>query len=270
MIPKVFGILNITPNSFSDGGRFLDPEAALAHARALVADGADVIDMGGASSNPEARGVAPEVEIGRLAPAVASLKKAGVPVSVDSFSTTVQRWALAEGVAYLNDIQGFAEPAFYPELAATESRLVVMHSVQGRGPATRVVVAPEEIFDRVHAFFEARIAALTGAGIARERLILDPGMGFFLGTNPEASFTILRRIADLKRAFGLPVLISVSRKSFLRKLTGRGPQESGPATLAAEIFACLQGVDYLRTHDPAAISDAIAVWCVLAGEGSRA
>lgn len=267
---KLFGILNITPDSFSDGGRFLAPEAALAQARKLVEDGADALDLGGAASNPDAEAVAPEVEIGRLAPVVAAMKRDGVAVSVDTFSPDVQRWAMGAGVDYLNDIQGFPDPSLYPELAASSAKLIVMHSVQGLGKATRIAVAPDEIYDRTCRFFEARFKALTDAGIARERLILDPGMGFFLGTKSEASFVILRRIADLKRAFGLPVLISVSRKSFLRKITGRPVGESGPATLAAELFAVLHGADMIRTHDPAAIRDGWKVWQALAGGAPRA
>jgi dihydropteroate synthase type 2 len=118
---------------------------------------------------------------------------------------------------------------------------------------------PEVIFEEIHAFFENRILGLTEAGIARDRLILDPGMGFFLGRNPEASFFVLRRIAQLKKAFGLPTLVSVSRKSFLRAVTGRAPSEAAAATLAAELFAAGQGVDYIRTHDPAALRDALVV-----------
>jgi len=262
---KLFGILNITPDSFSDGGRFLAPEAALAQARKLVEGGADALDLGGAASNPNAEAVAPEIEIARLAPVVAAMKAEGVSLSIDTFSPDVQRWALREGVDYLNDIQGFPEPSFYPELAASPAKLIVMHSVQGLGIATRIAVAPDEIYDRTCRFFEARFKALIDAGIARERLILDPGMGFFLGTNSEASFVILRRIADLKRAFGLPVLISVSRKSFLRKITGRPVGEIGPATLSAELFAASQGADMIRTHDPAATRDGLAVWQTLAG-----
>jgi len=269
MRPLLFGILNITPDSFSDGGRFLEPAAALAHARKLVSDGADVLDIGAASSNPDSEGVAPEVEIGRLAPVVAAMKKEGTSLSIDTFSPEVQCWALAQGVDYINDIQGFSDPELYPELAASDAKLIVMHSVQGLGKATPIKVAPEEIYDRTARFFEARVKALTDAGIARSRLILDPGMGFFLGTDPETSFAMLRRISDLKRAFGLPVLISVSRKSFLRKITGRGPRESGPASLAAEIFAALEGADCLRTHDPAATSDALAVCRALAGGPRR-
>ena len=267
---KTFAILNITPDSFSDGGRFLAPEAALAQAEKLVAGSADVLDLGGAASNVDAEAVPPEVEIARLAPVVAALKAKGVSVSIDSFSPAVQRWALGEGVDYLNDIQGFADPALYPALAAASARLVVMHSVQGRGKATRLPVTPPEIFDRVCHFFEGRIAALTAAGVARERLILDPGMGFFLSDDPATSFEMLRRTSDLKAAFGLPVLISVSRKSFLRKITGRPSADSGPGTLAAEIFAVLQGANYIRTHDPAALKDGLAIWRTLVGPGPRA
>ncbi len=185
---KLFGILNITPDSFSDGGRFLDPEAALAHGRALIAAGADALDIGAASSNPESEAVAPDVEIARMAPVVAALKAEGVALSIDTFAAPVQRWALAQGVDYVNDIQGFPDAEIYPALAASSAKLIVMHSVQGRGKATRVAVPPHEIYDRVCRFFATRLTALTAAGIARERLILDPGMGFFLGTDPQTSY----------------------------------------------------------------------------------
>ncbi len=227
--------------------------------------GADVLDLGAASSNPDSAGVAPEIEIARLAPVVAALKADGVAISIDSFSTEVQRWALAQGVDYLNDIQGFPDPEIHPALARARAKLIVMHSVQARGKATRVTVPAAEIFARVERFFEGRIAALMGAGIARERLILDPGMGFFLGTDVEASLTMLRRLGDLKNCFGLPVLVSVSRKSFVRTLAGRTPQEAGAASLAGEIFAIHQGADHIRTHDPRALADALAVWRALDG-----
>lgn len=260
---NIFGIVNITEDSFSDGGRYLAPDAAIAHARRLAGDGADGIDLGAASSNPDAVPVAPEVEIARLAPVVEALKQDGVSVSADSFALEVQRWALAQGVDYLNDIQGFPDPEIYSALAATTAKLIVMHSVQGRGPATRVRVPANTLMDRILKFFETRIAALTQAGVDRERLILDPGMGLFLGTDKDASFTVLRGIPELKRAFGLPLLVSVSRKSFLRRLTGRAPLESGPASLAAELFAVLRGADYVRTHEPGPLKDVLATWRAL-------
>ncbi|MDE1937791.1 MAG: dihydropteroate synthase [Alphaproteobacteria bacterium] len=258
--PIILGILNITDDSFSDGGRYLAPEAAIAHAKTLVAGGATVLDLGAAASNPDARQIPPETEIARLKPVVAALKQQDVAISVDSFSPEVQRWALAEGVGYVNDIHGFQEPALYPALAATQAKLIAMHSVQRRGRATRVDVPPDEIFDRILRFFEGRVAALEEAGVGRCRIILDPGMGFFLGSDREASFVVLRRLKDLKQAFGLPVLISVSRKSFLRTITGRDAANAGYATLAAELFAVFQGADYIRTHDPAALSDGLAIW----------
>ena len=258
MAPKILGILNITEDSFSDGGKFLDPAAALEQARALAKD-ADAIDLGAASSKPGAIGVAPEVEIARLAPVVAMLKGEGMPVSVDTFAPGVQRWALSQDIGYLNDVRGFPDQDLYPALAGSHAKLIMMFSVEGLGPATRLRVPVEELPGRMARFFEERIMALTRAGVSAERLILDPGMGLFLGSHPDASFSVLRRIADLKREFGLAVLISVSRKSFLRHLVGRGVAEIGPATLAAELFAVRQGADYIRTHDPRALGDALKV-----------
>ena len=266
--PGIFGILNITEDSFSDGGRYLDPEAALAHAQALVNEGADVLDVGAASSNPQSEPVPPDIEIGRLAPVVLAAKERGWKISVDSFSSETQLWALEEGVEYLNDIQGFADPSLYAHLAAAKAKLVVMHAVQGPGPAQRIDTDPRDIMGRVADFFDARIEALTQAGVARERLILDPGMGLFVGTRPEVSLTILRRLPQLKSAFGLPILVSVSRKSFLRKLTGRSVGEIGPGTLAAELYAALHGADILRTHEPRPLRDALRIWSYIASGDS--
>jgi len=264
---ELFGILNLTEDSFSDGGRFLDPEAAVAEARRLVAAGADVVDLGAAASNIAARPVAAAEEIRRLEPVIDALAADGIAISVDSFAPETQRFALRRGVEFLNDIQGFPDPALYPELAAGQCRLVVMHAVQERGRARPVEVAAAEIRSRIAAFFAARIAALTAAGIARERLILDPGMGFFLSSRPEASLAVLRDIGRLKREYGLPVLVSVSRKSFLRAVTGRGnPAELGAATLAAELYAAAQGADFIRTHDPGALRDALKVMAALGVE----
>lgn len=258
MNPAILGILNITADSFSDGGKYLETGAALAHAKRLIQAGAQILDIGAAASNPASEPVPSEIEIARLAPVIEALHADNVEVSVDSFSPVVQRWCLDAGVAYLNDIHGFPDPALYPHLAASQARLIVMHAVQSEGKATADDVPPETIFERVLDFFRVRIEALTAAGIGRDRLILDPGMGMFLGRHPEASFEVLARTAALKQAFDLPVLISVSRKSFLRR--GRLAGEAGPATLAAELFACREGADYIRTHDPAALADGIMVW----------
>jgi len=270
--PAIFGIVNITEDSFSDGGRFLDTTAALTHARRLVAAGAEIIDLGAAASNIAARPVAPAEEIRRLDPLITALAADGTPVSVDSFAPEVQRFAIARGVAFLNDIQGFPDPSFYQELAAASCRLVVMHAVQGRGRAQQVELTAGDVWERIHVFFAGRVRALERGGIARQRLILDPGMGFFLSSRPEASLRVLAGIERLKQAFGLPVLVSASRKSFLRAVTGRaGASELGAATLAAELYAAEQGADYIRTHDPAALVDALKVMTALRAEaaGSR-
>ncbi len=262
--PAILGIINITEDSFSDGGRFLDSAAALAQARALVAAGAQIIDLGAAASNVDAKPVAAAEEIRRLEPLLAALAADGTPVSVDSFAPEVQRFAMGRGAAFLNDIQGFPDPGIYPELAAASCRLVVMHAVHGRGRAQRVELSADEAWDRIQAFFADRVAALERAGIARERLVLDPGMGFFLSSRPEASLRVLAGLDRLKQAFGLPVLVSVSRKSFLRAVTGRSTAAAlGAATLAAELFAAEGGADYIRTHDPGPLADGLKVIAAL-------
>jgi dihydropteroate synthase type 2 len=258
--PLLIGILNITEDSFSDGGRYLDPVAAIAQARWLVEAGADVVELGAAASNVAAKPVSPEEEIRRLGPVIDALQHQGVTLSVDSFHPDVQRFALSRRVAYLNDIQGFPDPAIYPQLAAARCRLVVMHAAQGRGRAQSLDLGPDEVWGRVLDFFAERIPRLEHTGIARERLVLDPGMGLFLSSRPEASLRALRGLPELRQAFGLPVLVSVSRKSFLRALTGHDDSAAlGAATLAAELYAAGQGADFIRTHDPAALRDALIV-----------
>lgn len=257
--PRLIGIVNITEDSFSDGGRYLATADALAHARQLRADGADIIELGPAASNPDATPVTGAEQRRRLLPILQRLTADGIPISVDSLHPQVQQFAIARGAAYLNDIQGFPHPAFYPELAASGCQLIVMHSVQPAGPATRVVTDPAHIWARIEEFFTRRLATLEAAGIGRDRLIIDPGLGYFLGSNPEPSLTVLARIRHLKESFGLPVVVSPSRKSFLRAITGQDTAQAGAATLAAEIFAAWHGADYIRTHDVAAIHDALTV-----------
>jgi dihydropteroate synthase type 2 len=267
---KLLGILNITEDSFSDGGRYLQPVAAIARAEYLAENGADIIDLGAASSNPDSKAVPAEVEIARLAPVVRALQAKRVPVSIDSFSPEVQLWAAGQGADFINDVQGFRHPEIYDRLAASDARLIVMHAVQEGARAERIAVDPKDILDRVLTFFGRRLPLLEAAGIARGRLILDPGMGFFLGTDPEASYEVLRRLQRLKDAFSLPILVSVSRKSFLRAITGKRPQEAAAATLAAELFAAAKGADYIRTHEPGALRDGLLVRRALEGEGPAA
>jgi dihydropteroate synthase type 2 len=267
--PRIVGIVNITQDSFSDGGRYLDPAAALAHARRLRAEGADIIELGPAASHPDSAPVSAAEEQRRLAPVLGQLAADGIPVSVDSFLPETLRFAVSAGATCLNDIHGFGDPGLYPLLAASECRLVVMHAVQAAGAATKVVTDPAAVRDGMCRFFARRLAALQAAGIRRDRLVIDPGLGYFLGSTPGPSLAALAGIRELKDTFGVPVLVSPSRKSFLRALTGRDVTQSGPATLAAEIFAAWQGADYIRTHDVGAARDALTLLAAIAREARQ-
>lgn len=264
--PQIVAIVNVTEDSFSDGGRFLAPEAAIAHARALEADGADWLELGPASSHPDATLVPAAEQIGRLEPVVAVLGEGALPLSVDATLPEVLDWSLDAGVAMVNDVRGFPEPKTWERLASSRARVVVVHSLLGEERATRDAATPEEVLDHLDRFFETRLAELVRAGVAEDRLIVDPGMGFFLGTDPRSSIEVLRRIPALRERFGRPVFISVSRKSFLRAITGRPIDGIGAATLAAELVAAQSGADYLRTHDAGALRDALAVRQAIEGK----
>jgi len=261
--PALLGIVNVTPDSFSDGGRYLDAERAVEHAHALWDAGADFVDIGAASSHPAAPDVPPEREIARLAPVLDLLEGSELRLSIDSARSEVQGYALARGVSMLNDIRGFADPAFYPELARHSCKLVLMYSAPPRPPGARSVTG-SELLERIRKFFEQRTQALIAAGIAPERIIVDPGMGLFLGPSKQASLTVLRALASLRDQLGYPMLIGISRKSILTAITdGKGnarpPLERAAAGLAAELFAARSGVDYIRTHDVRALRDGLAV-----------
>jgi dihydropteroate synthase type 2 len=268
--PRIIGIVNITQDSFSDGGRYLDPAAAASHARKLRAEGADIIELGPAASHPDSAPVSAVEEQRRLAPVLGQLAGDGIPVSVDSFLPETLKFAVSAGAAWLNDVHGFGDPGLYPLLAASECRLIVMHAVQAAGAATRVVTDASAVRDGMCRFFARRLAALEAAGIGRDRLVIDPGLGYFLGSTPGPSLAALAGIRELKAAFGVPVLVSPSRKSFLRALTGKDVTRSGPVTLAAEIFAAWQGADYIRTHDVAAARDAFTFLAAITREASHA
>ncbi|MFJ2112732.1 MULTISPECIES: dihydropteroate synthase [unclassified Streptomyces] len=258
--PSLVGIVNITTDSFSDGNNFLTAHAAVAHALRLRAEGADVIELGPAASHPGAQQVTAAEEMRRLADVIDQLVAEGIPVSVDSYQPATQRFAAARGATYLNDIQGFGDPAQYEELAGTGCRLIVMHSVQRHGLATKVRTDPTQVCRGIEEFFDERLAALETAGIPHDRLVIDPGLGYFLGSGPEPSLRTLAGLEQLKARFDVPVLVSPSRKSFLRTLTGSGLSAIGPATLAAELYAARRGADFIRTHDIAALRDALTVF----------
>jgi len=259
-MPKIFGIVNITSDSFSDGGQYLAPEKTLVHAQQLVDTGADVLDIGPASSHPDAGAVTPAEEIARLQGVWSLLKALPAGLSVDSFQIETQRWAIAHGTDWLNDINGFAEPSLYDELADASCQLVVMHAIQSKGIARRAPAPDGDIWDHILRFFETRLKILEDAGIARDRLVIDPGMGFFLGNDPQTSLRVLGGLARLKQAFDAPVLICASRKSFLRAIANVSLAEVGPVSLAAELLATAQGVDYIRTHEVAPLAQALTLW----------
>ena len=268
--PRIVGIVNITEDSFSDGGRYLDPAVAVTHARKLLTDGADIIELGPAASHPDSAPVSAAQERRRLAPVLERLAADGVPLSVDSFRSETLRFAVSAGAVCLNDIHGFGDPGLYPDLEASDCRLIVMHAVQAAGAATRVLTDQAAVWDGTLRFFARRLAVLQAAGIGRDRLVIDPGLGYFLGSTPGPSLAALAGIRELKDTFGVPVLVSPSRKSFLRALTGSDVTRSGPATLAAEIFAAWQGADYIRTHDVAAARDALTLLAAITREASHA
>lgn len=251
---EILGILNTSPDSFSDGGRFSGTPEAIAHGMRLLAD-ADILDIGAASSHPDAQAVDPELEITRLGAVIDAFKTQNARISIDSFKPRVQVFAARRGVEFLNDIHGFPDPAVYPELLSSGVKLIAMHAVQAQGIAVRENVSPALILDRIYTFFDRRVQQLLRV-FPRDRLIIDPGMGFFLSTDPEASLQALRALPSLKARYGLPVLVSVSRKSFLGTLTGRDVQDRAAATLAAELYAAAAGADYIRTHDARALKDA--------------
>jgi dihydropteroate synthase len=256
----IFGIVNLTRDSFSDGGRWLDSQAAIAHALRLAEAGADVIDLGAESTHPDAEAVAADEEIRRLQPVVTALRAAGCAVSVDTCKPDVMAAMLACGVDWLNDVRGFRSPAAMAVVASAPAnvRFVAMCARSDGPRADRADHDPATVVADVRAFFAERAAAFAAVGVGRDRLVLDPGMGFFLGRDPANSLRVLRQLAELGRDCG-PLLVSVSRKSFLGAVTGADVQGRGAATLAAELWAARAGAAWIRTHDVRALRDALLV-----------
>ena len=247
--PEIVGVVNITTGSFSDGGKYLDTSKAIEHAEQLLEDGADILDLGAAASNPHAEHVSSEKEVERLAPLVKHLQHRHARISIDTTKREVQEWAISQGVEFLNDIRGFPDPSLYSELARSDTKLIVMHFISDLDKAVRESKEPKEVLESIHSFFMTRLSELRAAGIRDERIIIDPGMGFFLASNPEPSLAVLARLSELRETFGLPILVGVSRKSFLKNLGEPDACDIETRTLAAELYAAQQGVSYIRTHD---------------------
>jgi dihydropteroate synthase len=254
--PLVMGILNVTPDSFSDGGRFLDPAAALAQAQRLAAEGADIIDVGAESSRPygDAVPVPREEEIARLQPVMAAVVGLGLPVSIDSMKAAVAAWALDQGAAIVNDVWGLQrDPEMAPLVAARRVPVVIMHNREAAD-------AGVDIMADIAAFFERSLAIADKAGIARTQIVLDPGIGF--GKTPEQSMTAIARLAELKR-FGLPLLIGASRKRFIASVVPAPPDRRLGGSIAAHLMAVHNGARIVRTHDVAETVQAFKVAAAL-------
>ncbi len=263
--PEVWGVLNVTPDSFSDGGRYLDPAAALAQGRALVAAGASVIDVGGESTRPGAEPVAPEVERARVLPVVAALAAEGIRVSIDTMNAGTAAAAVEAGAAIVNDVSGgLADPAMLGTVAGLTCDYVLMH---WRGPSavwdqvSEYDWAPRDVTDELR----ARLAAAREAGIAADRLWVDPGLGF--AKRAEHNWQLLAHLDEL-RALGARVLVGASRKRFLGALLPDGTPVDERDLLTAVLSALVADrVDALRVHDVAATARALAVQRSLAGAG---
>lgn len=257
---RTFGIVNVTRDSFSDGGRYLATEAAVAHAERLRADGADVLDLGAESTHPDAEDVSADEEVARLAPVVRALLARGACLSIDSCKPAVMAAMVAQGVHWLNDVNGFrsAEAMALVAAAPPSVGFVAMFSRSPTGRAERHANDRGDLLAEIRAFFADRVRAFARAGVARPRLVLDPGMGFFLGGAAANSLSVLKHLGALRAEFA-PVLVSVSRKSFVGEVTGAPVAERGAGTLAAELWAARAQVDWIRTHDVKALRSAWAV-----------
>jgi dihydropteroate synthase len=253
--PLIMGVVNITPDSFSDGGRFLDPARAAEQSRRLVEEGADLLDIGGESSRPGAAPVALEEERRRVIPVLERVIELGVPVSVDTCKPELMREAVAAGAAMINDINGLRAPDALEAVAAGDAAVCVMH-MQGEPGTMQRAPAYGDVVSEVREFLLARAQALLGLGVARRRIVLDPGFGF--GKTAQHSLELLRRLPALVEC-GFPVLAGLSRKSVLGRITGRPVEARLCASVAAAMLAAQRGASILRVHDVAATRDALLV-----------
>lgn len=265
--PRVMGILNVTPDSFSDGGRYFARDAALRRAEEIIAEGADLLDIGGESTRPGAEPVALAAEIDRVLPLVERLRDCGIPLSVDTYKPELMRAVLAAGADMINDVRGFRDPAALDAVASASGAcgLCAMHA---RGEPRTMQDAPvyRDPIDEIRAFLRERVAALRAAGIAAERISVDPGFGF--GKTAAHNYALLAGLAELA-VDGAPVLVGLSRKSMLGAATGRDADERLAAGLAAAICAVERGARLVRTHDVAATVDALNIWCEVRAAAPR-
>lgn len=253
--PLIMGIVNVTPDSFSDGGAFFDTDAAIAHAHQLVEEGVDILDIGGESTRPGAAPVPVEQELARIIPVLRGLRGLDVPISIDTVKTEVMRAALDEGAAIINDITALSAPGALELVAASDAGVCLMH-MQGEPRTMQAAPHYEDVVAEVKDYLAARMGAALAHGMARERIMLDPGFGF--GKTVAHNLSLLRHL-DAITALDVPVLVGWSRKSSLGAITGRPANDRLAASVAAAMLAVQRGAAIVRVHDVAATHDALAV-----------
>jgi dihydropteroate synthase len=262
MTPKLMGVVNVTPDSFSDGGLYLDADAAIAHGEKLVRDGADLLDVGGESTRPGAEEVAAEEELARTRPVVEALAAAGHRVSIDTSKLAVAVAALDSGASIVNDVTALrASSEIGPLCAERGVGLVLMH-MQGDPRTMQANPVYDDVVDDVKAFLAERLEAALAAGVAEEAVWLDPGIGF--GKTLEHNLELLRRLGEL-RELGRPLVVGTSRKSFIGKIDGSEVGDRLGGSIASSVLAMAEGAEVLRVHDVAEVAQAVAVASAILG-----
>ena len=255
--PLVMGILNVTPDSFSDGGRFQSLEFAISRAEEMAADGADIIDIGGETTRPGAPPLPLEEELRRVMPALYALRGLGKPLSVDTYKAEVMREAIIAGADMINDVNGFRAPGALEAVAGSDCGLCVMH-MQSTPETMQQHPVYTDVVAEVIAFLRARVDAMLAAGISRKRICVDPGFGF--GKSVEHNYALLRATGRIEQELGLPVLAGLSRKSMIGAVTGRPVEQRLAGSLAGALAAVAHGAKIVRVHDVAETVDALKVW----------
>ena len=259
--PLIMGIVNVTPDSFFDGGRHAEAHAAIAHARRLVDEGADLVDIGGESSRPGATPVSTDDELARVLPVLEGLAELRVPISVDTTKPAVMQAALAHGATMINDISALAAPGAVEAVARSGAAVCLMH-MQGEPRTMQVNPVYGDVVREVCDFLAMRAAACVAAGVAPECIVVDPGFSF--GKATEHNLRLLAHL-DAIAALGYPVLVGLSRKSSLGRITGRSPDDRLPASVAGAVLAVQRGARIVRAHEVAATRDALAVLAAVEG-----
>lgn len=255
--PLVMGILNVTPDSFSDGGRYQGLEFAMERAEQMIKDGVDIIDIGGESTRPGSPSVSVPEELARVMPVIYALRELGYALSIDTCKPEVMREAIIAGADMINDINAFRAPGAIEAVADSDVGLCIMH-MQGTPQDMQSQPVYQDVVEEVIAFLRERVEALLAAGVARDRVTIDPGFGF--GKTVEHNVTLLRSISHMQRELGLPVLAGLSRKSMIGALTGRPVEQRLGGSLGGALAAVAQGARIVRVHDAAETADALKVW----------